>query len=94
MKALLQNPIGIDDLSQLVLSYARENHGQMPRYLLVHPKTDHNIILSIPNDHHLTIQVTAMENTSDGIVRGRQKFMDVYIIRTYDVEEGFIILCR
>lgn len=47
MKFLIKdNPISYQEIYSAIHSYMNENHGKEPSYLLIHPETRRNIIIS------------------------------------------------
>ena len=96
MKFILTDPISYDEIWRAVQSYALDTHGdKMPTYLLVHPETRHKLIIKeIEADRGMPYRVIhhVMSPKEEGL-RSTERAFDLWIIRSEDVEPGFMILC-
>jgi hypothetical protein len=93
MKFIINDdPISYDELYSAIGSYMRENHGKRPSYILVHPETERNIILQIPKESSLSFEVIQIQKKKEELKEVRT-ICGVDLVRSYDVERGFIIVC-
>lgn len=97
MKFLIKdNPISYNEIYSAVKSYASDNHGKWPSYLLIHPETRRNIIISSQDENkgfHFNVVQMAFDSKKHEYIRTKETMMGLYLIRTEDVEPGFIVLC-
>jgi len=96
MKFILNDPISYDEIWQAVQAYINDTHGErMPSYILVHPESRHKIIVrEIDQDRGMPQRVVyhTMPSIEEGL-RTTTKIFDLWLIRSEDVEPGFMLLC-
>lgn len=96
MKFFINETISYDEIYQSVLAYIDDRDGNRPSYILVHPETRRKILIT-SHDVERGMQYTVVEHVitmdNDHPVTSREKMFGLYLIRSEDIEPGFIIVC-
>lgn len=96
MKFFLNNAISINQIGNAIHIYLQKNEGQMPSYLLIHPETRHKLIVGdAANEKGINYKYVHLYHSpipEEGL-RSTEKVFDLWILQSYDVEPGFMIIC-
>jgi hypothetical protein len=97
MKFLVKdNPFSYDELYQAIQAYMRENYGKRPEYVLVHPETKRNMILSIQDEKESYMRYTFITQNftqKDDAIRSNESIVGLYFLESENIEPGFLIVC-
>jgi hypothetical protein len=97
MKFILSDkPASYDEIYQAIGAYMKANENKRPSYILVHPESRRNILIS-SGDEMRGIRYTVVEHryglpVEHGI-KSETTVFGLYLIKTEDVEPGFMIIC-
>lgn len=96
MKFLIKdNPISYDEIYHAIYAYKTEKQND-PSYILIHPETRRNILISSQDENNgLKYRVVEMilNQAKDDYIQARETVFGLYLMRSEDVEPGFMIIC-
>lgn len=96
MKFLIDdNPISYDEIHGSIRQYMDENDGKPPSYILVNPETRRKIIIA-SHDVERGMQYTMVHfqpTKKVGELKRVEEIFGLYLLRSEDVEPGFMIIC-
>lgn len=90
---MISDTISYDEIYQSIMAYRREKQNDAA-YILIHPETRHKILISSQDEANgMHYRVVNQSFTRTGKITSTHKMFGLYLIQTYDVEAGFIIIC-
>lgn len=93
------NPISYDELSDMVVQCRDSYQGyKEPEYLIMHPKTQRNVVFSFMDQNTGTIRIersflSLSFKKNEPVEEWVHSIMNIYILKSEDVKEGFIVIC-
>lgn len=93
MKFIIKdNPVSYDEIYQAIGSYMKDSHGRRPAYMIIHPETRRNVIVSSQDEATMIRYEVVQVRKHCEELKEVSTMFGVYIIQSEDVEPGFMIL--